>query len=98
MNAYGVLVITGALVWIALAFAFGYMLFEFLIVGGACAISIARWTVRDMRKHGRKPKWIDLPKFLLSHMFDMAGHRNTGRVTLRKSSGAEWRGIGDWTA
>lgn len=97
MSMYGVLVITGAMVWIALLFAFGYMVFEFVIVGGVCAVSISRWVFADMRKHGRKPNWLSLPGGLLSHMWHMAGHRNSGTVTLRRPSGATWRGVGDWT-
>lgn len=96
MNAYGVLVITGAMVWIALACAFAWMFFEFVIVGGACAISIARWTMADMRKCGISPKWRHLPRFVARHMWEMAGHRNTGNITLTKASGAKWRGLGDW--
>jgi len=96
-DVYGTLVVTGAAVWVAIVIAFLWMAFEIIIVGATCAISIARWDLATMRKHGRKPRWTRLPSQLWHDMWRFAGHRNTGSVTLHKGS-ASWRGIGDWTA
>jgi hypothetical protein len=87
---------TGLGVWIAIAFAVGWVLFE-IGIGAVAATSWCRWRAKVERVNGRPVRLKDIVEAFLARWVDFIGWRNKGRVDYF-CPGSYWKGIGNWKA
>lgn len=87
---------SGVALWLVISVALLMLVVEILI-GFVNAVSWARWAYRSAQVHGTKLHWKHFPLSFLSQWFEFIGYRNRGNMTITRTDGGVWRGIGDWT-
>jgi hypothetical protein len=87
---------TGAVVCAAATlFVAWFVVFQWLIIGGANAVSFTLWAIRISKSFSWRKHWRSAIRELVKSSVRLCGHRNDGSRRF-ESARSEWHGIGHW--